>query len=68
MSQAYMDSATGLPRPVRLTPEGDVPVAVQDDESGDDVPELLRRLVWETRELRRVYCAEKRLAFKEYPG
>lgn len=67
MSQAFMDQA-GLPRPVKLNPDGSVPVTEADGSAGDAVPALLARLAWELCELRRVYCEATDQAYLEYPG
>jgi hypothetical protein len=54
--------------PVQLDVDGSVPVVDMGGGDGEDLPSLLSRLVWEMREMRRVYCEATDQFFREYPG
>lgn len=59
-------SATGAPTLVQLNTDGSVPVAAA-GVADDSTAVLLERLIWEVRELRRVYCEATGEWFQENP-
>jgi hypothetical protein len=64
---AFKDRTGAVTLPT-VDADGNVPVALADDGGGDDLAALMKRLIWEMRELRRAYCLYTRTAFKEYRG